>query len=134
MAFQIRITTGSSVPIYRQIRDRICEAVHAGDLKEGDQIPSVRALAETLVVNPNTVARTYGDLIREGILEGRQGKGVYVARRRPVYTRPERLRRIGEPLEALVNEALVLGIEPGDLRALLDERLRKIEGRGGKHE
>jgi len=134
VAFQIRITTGSSVPIYRQIRDRICEAIHSGDLKEGDQIPSVRALAETLVVNPNTVARTYGDLIREGILEGRQGKGVYVARRRPVYTRPERLRRIGEPLEALVNEALVLGIEPGDLRALLDERLRKIEGRGGKHE
>jgi len=130
VAFQIRITTGSSVPIYRQIRDRICEAVHAGDLKEGDQIPSVRALAEILVVNPNTVSRTYGDLIREGILEGRQGKGVFVARRRPIYTRAERLRRIGEPLEALVNEALFLGFDPGELRALLDERLRKIEGPG----
>jgi GntR family transcriptional regulator len=130
MAFQIRISTGSSVPIYRQIRDRICEAIRAGDLREGDQVPSVRILAEELVVNPNTVARTYGELIREGILEGRQGKGVFVARRRPIYTKAERLRRIGEPLEALVNEALLLGFDPGELRALLDERLRKIEGPG----
>ncbi len=130
MAFQMRVSTGSTAPIYRQIRDRICGAVHAGDLREGDQLPSVRALAEQLVVNPNTVARTYADLIREGVLEGRQGKGVFVARRRPVYTKAERLRRIGEPLDSLVNEALLLGIEPAELRALLDERLKRLEETG----
>ena len=132
MAFQMRVATGGTVPIYRQIRDRICEAVHSGDLKEGDQLPSVRALAETLVVNPNTVARTYADLIREGVLEGRQGKGVFVTRRRPVYTKAERLRRLGEPLDALVNEALLLGVEPAELRQLLEDRLRRLEETVGR--
>ncbi len=130
MALQMRVSTASTAPTHRQIRERICGAVHAGDLREGDQLPSVRALAEQLVVNPNTVARTYADLIREGVLEGRQGKGVFVARRRPVYTKAERLRRIGEPLDSLVNEALLLGIEPAELRALLDERLKRLEETG----
>ena len=130
MAFRMRVSTGSAAPIHRQIRDRVCEAVHAGDLQEGDRLPSVRALAEMLVVNPNTVARAYADLARDGVLEGRQGKGVFVARRRPVYTKAERLRRIGEPLDALVNEALFLGIEPAELRGLVDERLGRLEEGG----
>ena len=64
-----------------------------------EQMPSVRALAEQLVINPNTVARTYADLIREGVLEAQKGKGVFVARRRAVFTKAERLRRLDAVLE-----------------------------------
>ena len=87
MEFEISIATGSDVPIYRQIVDQVCRAIATGELAPGAQLPSVRALAEQLVINPNTVRKTYADLIREGILESHQGKGVFVARRRTVYTK-----------------------------------------------
>src|SRR5437660_11385028 len=108
MPLTISITTGSTVPIYRQIADQICRSVATGRRVEGEQVPSVRALAEELVVNPNTVARTYADLIRDGVLEAQKGKGVFVARRRAVYTKAERLRRLDASLEAFVAEGIKL--------------------------
>ncbi|MGA2502394.1 MAG: GntR family transcriptional regulator [Tepidisphaeraceae bacterium] len=90
MALELSIVTGSAVPIYRQIIDQICQALARGELAAGEQMPSVRALAERLLVNPNTIARTYADLVRDGILETQRGRGVFVAQRRPVYTKAER--------------------------------------------
>ena len=69
--------------------------------------------AEQLVINPNTVARIYSQLIRDGMLEAQQGKGVFVAtRRRTVYTKAERLRRIKDSLEAFVSQGVYLGFTP----------------------
>ncbi len=127
MAFDLSISTGSTVPIYRQIVDQICHAVAAGELAPGEQLPSVRALAEQLVINPNTVARTYGDLVRDGVLEARPGKGVFVARRRPVYTRAERLRRVGPSLDAFVAQGVYLGFTPDEMREMLDGKLKAFE-------
>ncbi len=132
MAMQIHIATGGSAPIYRQIIEQVCQAIVTGALKEGDQLPSVRALAERLVINPNTIARTYADLVREGVLEARQGKGFFVARRRPVYTKAERMRRIADALDSFVNGALVLGFGPDEIRALVDGRLEDLAARAGK--
>jgi len=133
----IHISTGGSMPIYRQIIDQICRAVRTGAVGQGERLPSVRALAERLVINPNTVARTYGDLIRQGVLEGRKGKGVFVAPRRAVYTRAERIRRIQEPLDALVNQALLVGCSLQEIREALEEKLGQLEtgraGKGGHH-
>ena len=127
MAFEISIATGSTTPIYRQIVDQICRAAATGKLVAGEQMPSVRALAEDLVINPNTVARTYADLIREGVLEAQKGKGVFVARRRAVYTRAERLRRLEASLEAFVNEGIYLGFTPQQVREALERKLRPLE-------
>jgi GntR family transcriptional regulator len=127
MAFQLQVVTGSATPIYRQIFDQICQAIATGRLAPGEQLPSVRALAEQLVINPNTVARTYGDLIRDGVLEAQQGKGVFVAQRRPVFTRAERSRRISASLDAFVNQGLHLGFTPDELRDLLETRLNRLE-------
>ena len=124
MPLEISITTGSTVPIYRQIVDQVCRAVATGQLVPGEQVLSVRALAEQLVINPNTVARTYADLIREGVLEAQKGKGVFVARRRAVYTRAERLRRLEATLDAFVNEGVRLGFTPEELRDVLERKLR----------
>jgi len=63
--------------------------VARGKLKVGEQLPSVRALAEGLVINPNTVARAYTDLAREGLIESRAGRGVFVTQKRKMFTREE---------------------------------------------
>jgi GntR family transcriptional regulator len=126
MEFEISIATGSAVPIYRQIVDQVCRAIATGELAPGAQLPSVRALAEQLVINPNTVRKTYADLIREGILESHQGKGVFVARRRTVYTKAERARRIDTALEAFVNEGMYLGFTPEELHEALTRKLQQF--------
>jgi len=127
MPFEISITTGSTAPIYRQITDQICRAAATGELAPGEQVPSVRALAEQLVINPNTVARSYADLIHEGVLEAQKGKGVFVARRRSVYTKAERLRRLQATLDAYVNEGIYLGFTPEELREALERKLRPLD-------
>ncbi len=126
MPLEILIATGTTVPIYRQIVDQICRAIAAGQLLPGEQLPSHRALAEQLVINPNTVAKTYAGLVRDGVLEAQQGKGVFVARRRPVYTKAERTRRLEVSLEAFVNEGLRLGFTPEQLFAALEKKLREF--------
>jgi GntR family transcriptional regulator len=134
MAFDVRILTGSPVPIYRQVVDQVCHAVAAGALRPGDQLPSVRELAERLVLNPNTVARAYGQLVQEGVAESRQGKGVFVTERRQVYSDAERRRRLDAAVGRLVDEAVFLGVEAADVREALDRRLNALErpsSRGG---
>lgn len=66
-------------PIYEQIVDSIKEQVLKGNLKPGDQLPSVRQLAAMLVVNANTVMKAYNELERQEIIETRRGKGAFVA-------------------------------------------------------
>ena len=126
MAFEISIVTGSDVPIYRQIVDQVCRAIATGQLESGEQLPSARALAEQLVINPNTVRRTYADLIRDGVLGSHPGKGVFAARRRTVYTKAERLRRIDASLEAFVNDGVHLGFSSDELRDVLERKLREF--------
>jgi GntR family transcriptional regulator len=129
MALDIHISTGSTVPIYRQIVDQVCHAVARGAVGPDEQLPSVRELAERLVVNPNTVARAYGDLVREGVAESRQGKGVYVTRRRQVYSDAERRRRLEAALDGFVNEAVFLDFAPDEIRDALERRLRDLRAK-----
>jgi len=67
--------------IYLQIADLICENILAGAWKSGERVPSVRELAETTEVNPNTVMRTYAYLQDQGIIENQRGIGYFVSAR-----------------------------------------------------
>lgn len=69
----------SGIPVYRQIVNRIQLAVANGELSQGEQLPTIRALHQQLDVNPNTVARAYRDLQHLGVIEAEQGSGCYVA-------------------------------------------------------
>jgi GntR family transcriptional regulator len=69
----------SGVPIYRQIQDQIRYAIASGRLRPGEQLPTVRALAVDLKVNPNTVIKAYTELERLGVLTTEQGSGTFVA-------------------------------------------------------
>src|ERR1700751_5751571 len=73
------LNTKSGVPIYRQIQDQILYRIASGQLRPGEQLPTVRALAVDLAVNPNTVIRAYTELERQGVLTTEQGSGTFVA-------------------------------------------------------
>ncbi len=66
------------VPIYEQIVEYICGSVTAGVYRPGEALPSIRALAQRLVVNPNTIQRAYQELERQGLVEMRRGLGMFV--------------------------------------------------------
>lgn len=123
MAFDLNIATGSSVPIFRQIVDQVRCAVSNRTLAVGDRLPSVRALAERLLVNHNTVAKAYNDLIRDGVIESRHGLGVFVARRRSIFTKAERTRRLDAALDTFISEALVLDFSNDEIRLALERKL-----------
>jgi GntR family transcriptional regulator len=125
--FNIRITTGSGTPIYRQIVDQVRLAVATGGLSPGVAMPSVRSLAERLVINFNTVAKAYGELVRDGVLESLQSKGFFVAEKRQVYSEAERLRRLRQALDAFVQEAVFLDFSDDEIRKAVDERLAELD-------
>jgi len=127
MPFDFQISAGGPTPIFRQIADQVRLAVSTGQLPIGQQLPSVRALAEQLVVNPNTIAKAYGELARDGFIDAQQGRGAFVARPRQVYSKAERLRRIAPFLDALVNQGVSLGFTPAQLTEALQQRLGKLE-------
>ena len=127
MAIDIRIALGSPTPIYWQIVEQVTRAVADGALKPGDQLPSVRALAERLVINPNTVARAYKDLEREGVVESMRGKGLYIAEKRQVFSEEERQRRFDQALDLFLHEVRVLGLDRERVLSAVAGRLPSVE-------
>ncbi len=125
MPLDCRISTGSTTPIYRQLIDQIRRVILQGRLVPGDRLPSVRSLAQRLVINPNTAARAYGELARDGVIESQQGRGYFVASKRQVYTKTEQRRRLAPLMEALVSEAALLDFPADDVVAALEEKLRE---------
>jgi GntR family transcriptional regulator len=123
MAFRINLITGSGTPIYRQIIEQVRLGVATGVLVAGDAMPSVRTLAELNLVNPNTVVKAYGELVREGVLESHHGKGFFVAQKRQIYTKAERLRRLRQAVEGFVHEAVFLDFTPDEIRQIVNEKL-----------
>ena len=127
MNFNIAINTGSTAPIYKQITDQVRLAVATGKLAVGDQLPSVRAMAEELVVNPNTVGRAYTDLAHEGLIESRAGRGMFVTRKRKMFTREEGRRRLEPLLENLMGEAMVMDFTQDELREAFSKKLSQCQ-------
>ena len=133
MALKFVISTGSTTPIYRQITVQVRLAVGTRKLGVDDQLPSVRALAEELVVNPNTVARAYADLAREGVIESRAGRGVFVIRKRKVFTREEAWRRLEPLIDTLIGEAMAMDFTAEELQDAVEKKLRQWKPvKGGK--
>ena len=126
-SFRITITTGSGTPIYRQIIEQVRLGVATGALVAGDAMPSVRMLAEENLVNPNTVVKAYAELVRDGVLESHHGKGFFVAQKRQVYSRAERLRRLRQAVGTFVHEAVFLDFTADEIRQVVNEKLAELE-------
>ena len=116
----IIISNGSSEPIYEQITRQIKAAIMAGELAEGDPLPSIRALANDLRISVITTKRAYADLEAQGFIETVQGKGSFVAGGNMELLREERLKHIEDLMARAVEEARSAGVAPGELHDMLD--------------
>lgn len=115
-ALMLQIATGDARPIIKQITDAIRVKVATGELEPGDQLPSVRGLAQQLTINPNTVAKAYAELTTEGWLESRQGMGLYVAAPRQRLSDAERERRLDVAIDRFVHDVLPLGFPANEVQ------------------
>ena len=122
-----RIHSGSGVPIYLQIEAQVKQSIAALVLKEGDQLPPVRRLAAELRVNPNTVARAYQNLERDGVLRTVPGGGCYVNGQTPRLLKAEKVRRLKPLAEQLAVEAKQLQFSQEDTMRLLEESFAELE-------
>jgi GntR family transcriptional regulator len=125
--WRIRVATGQGTPIYRQIVEQVRMAAATGEIPTGFALPSVRSLAEQLVINPNTVAKAYGELARDGVLESRQSLGYFVAPKRQIYSRSERTRRLRQAAAVYVKEAICLDFSADEIQAAVNEILNEHE-------
>jgi GntR family transcriptional regulator len=123
LALQIDFRSG--LPIYTQIVNQVETQIAGGLLKPGDQLPTVRALAEELRVNFNTVARAYRILDEARIISTQQGRGTYITEIPPPHI-TEKLRR--ETLEALtqryIGEAMRLEFSKSEIRQMVSDQIR----------
>jgi GntR family transcriptional regulator len=116
----IRVQPTLGVPIYLQIESQVKHAIAAGALRQGDALPPVRKLAAELRINPNTVARAYQNLERDGVLRSVPGGGCYVNGESPGLLRSEKLRRLKPLATQLAVEAKHLMLSREDLVQLLE--------------
>src|SRR5215471_14140532 len=119
---QLHVATGDGVPIYLQIANQVKHLAASGRLAPGDEIPPIRVLAQQLLVNPNTVARAYLELEREGVVVKRHGAGTYISESGSPLARKQRLKLLAERMDALLAEAKHLQVGTGELVRLMKER------------
>src|SRR5262245_21477812 len=109
----------SGVPIYRQIQDQIRYGIASGRLRPGEQLPTVRALAVDLKVNPNTVIKAYSELERQGTLTTEQGSGTFVAPQAAALAPEDREGKLQALCAEFLGQAAQYGFGPEDvLRAV----------------
>lgn len=122
----LKIDHNAGVPISAQMLEQIKYQVISGALAPGTKIPSVRALAAELKLNPTTVARVYQQLETEGVFQTQRGRGTFIAARRTAYTSEEQRRRLAPLIRALVVEAGQLGLDYGELVELIEAEIAAI--------
>ena len=104
-----------SRPIYEQVRDGLRRLIITGAIPPGDKLPSVRAMAAQLAINPNTIQRAYESLEQEGYAYSVPGKGSFAALPRDVTDK--RREELLAKLDAIVQELVYLGMTPADIAA-----------------
>lgn len=125
---RISVDLTTHTPAYLQIISQIKQAIASGELKPGDQLPTVRQLAADLQINFNTVARAYRMLDEKGIISTQHGRGTFILDA-PTGKELERFRKqqlvvLGEHY---IEEAERLGFEPSEVRTLIEGKIAKWE-------
>jgi GntR family transcriptional regulator len=118
-AFNFTLDQAGGVPVYRQIIRQIEHGVLSGRLKTGDRLPTIRSLAVNLKINPNTIAKAYGELEIRGILATQVGSGTYIADKRPEPEEDVLGAKIREAVDRFMREMRGLGTDKGDILRLI---------------
>lgn len=116
----IIINTSSMIPIYEQIMDQIKTAVIAGELKEGEGLPSVRGLSKDLKISALTVKKAYDNLEQEGFTVTIHGKGTFVAALNQELLQEEHRKDVESELEKVIQKARGCGMTEEEIRSLFE--------------
>jgi GntR family transcriptional regulator len=114
----------SGIPVYLQLMQQIRHGVETGALRAGERLPTIRSLAEELVVNPNTVVRAYRELQHEGIVELRQGSGAYIGQ--SVVERGKVMTKAGKLIGAAIERLVALGLSEEEIRRIVESELAAV--------
>lgn len=123
-----RVNPSSGIPLYLQLMEQVKHAVETGALREGDRLPTIRKVAEDLVMNPNTVVRAYRELEHEGVVELRHGSGAYIR-----ATPGDRARLVHEAqrvMHTTVERLISRGIGKDELRRVFESELARAGTEG----
>ncbi len=113
------LDAAGGVPFYRQIIQQIEHAIVARKLAPGDRLPTIRSLAIELKINPNTIAKAYGELEIRGLVVTQVGSGTYVSDRKPAMEELERANKLAERTARFVREMQALGADRAQMIELV---------------
>jgi GntR family transcriptional regulator len=116
-----RLNQSSGIPLYLQLMEQVKHAVETGALREGDQLPTIRKLAEDLVMNPNTVVRAYRELEHEGVLELKHGSGAFI--KESATGRASLIRKAQTVTQSAIERLMSLGLTEDELRRVFENEL-----------
>jgi len=123
---QVKIDNASERPIYQQIIDQVKRDIALGKFKTGEKLPTVRELASQLVINPNTIAKAYRTLERDGIITTKAGAGAFVAELSSNISKNVRKKILCEQLELIAVEAIHMQVEKEQLAEWFNASLEKF--------
>lgn len=118
----ITVSAEDGLPIYQQIVNQINYLIASNQLAPNEELPPIRALAEQLIINPNTVARAYRELEVAGVVVKRGTAGTYVSDSACPLSRRERLRIVRQRIDALLAEAKQLDVEVEEVLELIRQQ------------
>ena len=117
---ELYISNSSGEPIYEQLRRQLREKILAGELAEGQALPSIRLLAKELRISVITTKRAYDELEAEGFIRTMPGKGSFVAPQNPELYREEARKQVEECLNQALEAARGAGLPPEEVRRRLE--------------
>jgi GntR family transcriptional regulator len=124
---RFQLTFKSGKPVYLQLVDQVRSAAASGAIRADEPLPSIRALAEELRVNRNTVAKAYAELESQRVIETVAGKGCFVRATSSPFKKDVRLRLLAQAIDDAVVQAHHLQIGKSEFTKLADERFDAFE-------
>ena len=116
-----RLNPSSGVPLYVQLMEQLKHAIETGAIRAGEQLPSVRQMAEELMINPNTVARAYRELEHEGIIELKHGAGAFI--RELIVPREKLMQKAHAIVKSALDQLESFDLTEDEMRRLLENEL-----------
>jgi GntR family transcriptional regulator len=129
----LQVNFKSGLPVYLQIVDQVKAAAASGVLQAGEALPSIRPLAEELRVNRNTIAKAYGELENQGVIETLPGKGCFLKENHSPLKKDARRKLLVEEIDQAIVQAHHLQVPRGEFIELVRERFAQLEERQRAH-
>ena len=133
-AMMLQVNFKSGKPVYLQVVDQIKSAAASGALQAGEPLPSIRPLAEELRVNRNTIAKAYGELESQGVIETLPGKGCFLKENNSPFKKDARRKMLIEEIDEAIVAAHHLQVPRGEFLDLVRDRLDTLDEKKRVHD